>query len=477
MKHFKYIGLAALALAFTACDDIEDSNSLPQTNPQLPGVSADNVSVAAGADAASAIDLTTFNNANKLIAVAKIDTPTDWPEGFTANVPFMQVSAADDFSNPFEVETETGAEGEVLVSPDTWNGAWKEALGKNPEQRKLHVRFPVFAVNGTQEVRMGGKDKWYGNSTVTVTPFNPFDHVIEESYYIVGSFCNWDLSQALKMNHSSADQYDDPVFRATVTVDGAGYQWVVVPASTVAAGNIDAGGYGGEYDGITATDGFLVASAAGQRPGALVIDQPGKYVITVNMENLSFSAKFMPTLYTPGNSNGWNAGASQTLISDNGIEFTGFAHLNGEFKFADTTDWSGLNYGNSGTEGVLTTDGSAGNLNAPADALYWAKVDIAELTYTLTEISAVGLVGDATPGGWDNDTHLTPSADFLTWTATVTLKDGQFKFRFNNGWDINLGGSLDDLTSGGDNLPVSAGNYLVTLNLSSRPYSATLTKQ
>jgi hypothetical protein len=54
----------------------------------------------------------------------------------------------------------------------------------------------------------------------------------------------------------------------------------------------------------------------------------------------------------------------------------------------------------------------------------------------------------------------------------------EWKFRANDGWDINLGGSLSNLTQGGDNIVCSeAGTFTITLDLSSLPYTATVVKQ
>ena len=65
------------------------------------------------------------------------------------------------------------------------------------------------------------------------------------------------------------------------------------------------------------------------------------------------------------------------------------------------------------------------------------------------------------------------------WTVTTTLKADEFKFRANNGWDINLGGNMQDLSYGGDNIKVTeAGTYLVTLDLSDpTAYKASIVKQ
>ena len=81
--------------------------------------------------------------------------------------------------------------------------------------------------------------------------------------------------------------------------------------------------------------------------------------------------------------------------------------------------------------------------------------------------------------GWGESTVMTPSDDFLTWTGEVTLSAGdEFKFRANDAWDVNLGGSLTNLVQGGDNLKATeAGTFIVTLDLSVNPYSATMVKK
>ncbi len=40
-------------------------------------------------------------------------------------------------------------------------------------------------------------------------------------------------------------------------------------------------------------------------------------------------------------------------------------------------------------------------------------------------------------------------------------------YRINNKWDINLGGDLNHLTYGGDNITTEAGTYVITLKLGS----------
>lgn len=181
-------------------------------------------------------------------------------------------------------------------------------------------------------------------------------------------------------------------------------------------------------------------------------------------------------LYTPGDANGWDPAGSMKLFTSDFVTYNGFAVLGtGGFKFTSQPDWNGVNYGASDEEGVLDTDGGAGNLEVPVTGLYWCNVNPSALTYSLTEIETMGIIGDATEGGWDMSTPLT-TTDYKTWTGTVYLLAGQFKFRANNAWDINLGGTADNLVSDGANIDSPGeGEYVVTLNLGQLPYTCTVT--
>jgi hypothetical protein len=49
--------------------------------------------------------------------------------------------------------------------------------------------------------------------------------------------------------------------------------------------------------------------------------------------------------------------------------------------------------------------------------------------------------------------------------VTLDLVVGAIKFRANDAWDLNLGGDINALTSGGANISVTvAGNYTITLD-------------
>lgn len=42
---------------------------------------------------------------------------------------------------------------------------------------------------------------------------------------------------------------------------------------------------------------------------------------------------------------------------------------------------------------------------------------------------AIGIIGSATPSGWDSDTDMTYSIENRCWTITTDLTDGEIKFR------------------------------------------------
>ena len=73
---------------------------------------------------------------------------------------------------------------------------------------------------------------------------------------------------------------------------------------------------------------------------------------------------------------------------------------------------------------------------------------------------------------------MTLNAETGEWSITTELAAGNYKFRANNKWDINLGGDLNHLTYGGDNITTEAGTYVITLKLGDASnYHATVVKR
>jgi starch-binding outer membrane protein SusE/F len=186
-----------------------------------------------------------------------------------------------------------------------------------------------------------------------------------------------------------------------------------------------------------------------------------------------------PLLGVPGNYQSWNPADSSTTIAslksngkyDGYINFTEAAT---EFKFTQGPSWDN-NWGDDGADGTLNPNGA--NITAEA-GYYKLHVDLPALTYTKLK-TTWGLIGDATPGGWDADTPMTYDATAKVWTVTVDLTAAKIKFRANGNWDLNYGdnGGNGSLEEGGADISVpSAGNYTVKMNLSGAIYTYQLIK-
>jgi hypothetical protein len=141
----------------------------------------------------------------------------------------------------------------------------------------------------------------------------------------------------------------------------------------------------------------------------------------------------------------------------------------GEIKFRKDNLWT-ENYGDTGADGTLEANGD----NIPVSAgSYMITLNMSNLTYTI-EPFTWGLVGSATTNGWDGpDMMLNYNSFGDDWRTVVSLNDGEVKFRFNNDWGLNYGDSGADgsLEDGGDNIAISAGNYLVVFNPITLTYS------
>lgn len=177
----------------------------------------------------------------------------------------------------------------------------------------------------------------------------------------------------------------------------------------------------------------------------------------------------MPLLRVPGDYQGWDPANSKTVLYSENIDdkFKGFIHILGgsrEFKFTTGPNWD-VNFGDNGANFSLESGGD--NIKVAADGTYEINVDMGAKTYTIAPVKRWGIVGSATAGGWDTDTPM-DVFDKTTNSLKITtnLTAGEFKFRANNSWDFNFGGSNGNLTGGGANIAIpSAGSYTITLFL------------
>ncbi|QCR23114.1 SusE domain-containing protein [Pontibacter sp. SGAir0037] len=177
-------------------------------------------------------------------------------------------------------------------------------------------------------------------------------------------------------------------------------------------------------------------------------------------------------MYVPGAYQGWNPATADSLISptSNGI-YSGvisFPAGSTEFKITPAKSWDNA-YGDAGGGAVSTAAGD--NLKVPAAGTYRLTLNTNDNTFTADRYSW-GVIGDATPGGWDTDTDMAYNNGTQTWSVTVNLVPGSIKFRLNDDWGTNYGGSNGNLANAGDNISVaSAGTYKITFSLVTNTYT------
>lgn len=218
--------------------------------------------------------------------------------------------------------------------------------------------------------------------------------------------------------------------------------------------------WGGTEDELTQGGANLQLAADGDYIIRLYLSDEAPAHCTVQVDN-----GFPEFLYEIGGESGWST--SHPLGGNGQGQYQGFYYLNGEFKFkpnADNWDDDYEKLNGDAYAGTLTQDGGP-NVDAPEAGVYVIDVDLAAMTYKLTALTAVGIIGNG--GDWSNDIDMTYNVEAGCFEVTTELAVGEFKFRANHDWAINWGGSFDNLSQDGANLSVAeAGTYKVQLFLS-----------
>ena len=340
-------------------------------------------------------------------------------------------------------------------------GKW----GKRPTKRDIDATLDAWQSNGSTAVKMVTSETFQ----VKAIPEAPF---IDNGYYLVGDMFTtddvngWTKGVAKAFNHSEKDVYDDPVFTVSFETTKADQYWKIIPKKNIDADDLWAPGVvGPKVDGDDSMTGALTNGEA----KAGKIAKAGKYKLTINMMDYSYTIEevnYDPFIYFIGSTDGWKSNDQKlALVDDAKGVYTGYVYLadpNGagfEFKFQRAKDnWETA----IGASTFVTFKESAigvanGNLGVKdGKGVYYMDVNLSEGTIEATKVETMGMIGGF--NGWDGDAPMTWNDEEYCFEATnagVTA-DG-WKFRVNGGWAINLGGSLNNLTAGGDNLSV-AGN-------------------
>ena len=159
-------------------------------------------------------------------------------------------------------------------------------------------------------------------------------------------------------------------------------------------------------------------------------------------------------------------------VAKNGWKITGKA------AWDDTCNWGEETKAKEADEPSsiqLITGGGSQDIVRYAKRFYGFSFDKTTLELkklvSFDKMAIIGLNGD-----WDNDIVMEYSKYKQRFYADVEVAaETEFKFRADGGWDYNLGGDLDKLTSGGGNLKISAGNYRIYLDMNNADvYTATI---
>lgn len=440
-------------MSMVSCTEDYTDWANPQTNPQEDAVAFGNGSVTP-VDVINLADVT-----EDKVQVASIVAPTSSNAAYT---PTIKINLGD---KTFDIDNE----GKMATADLATYIA--ETYGKRPVEHDIDATLDAWISNGATVVKMATSETFQ----VKAIPVAP---VIDEGYYLVGDMFKteevegWTIEAAKAFKHSDKDVYDDPIFTLTFETKEANQYWKIIPKKNIVAGDLWADGVvGPKVDGSDSMEGLLTNVG----PGAGKIAEPGKYKLTLNMMDYSYTIEpvnYDPFIYFIGSTDGWGSSDQKlALVDDEKGTYTGYIYLADpnnagfEFKFQRVAgSWdNAIGASNFVTFKDAAIDANNGNnlgVNA-GKGVYYMDVNLSEGTITATKVESMGMVGQFQ--GWDKEAPvpMTWNAEEYCFEATMAAgvtADG-WKFIVNKDWKINLGGSIDNLEQDGANLTV-AGNTI-----------------
>ena len=445
-----------LLMSMVSCTEDYTDWANPQTNPQEDAVAFGNGSVTP-VEVINLADVT-----EDKVQVASIVAPTS---SNAAYAPIIKINLGDktfDIDNDGKMAT---ADLATYIS---------EKYGKRPVERDIEATLDAWISNGSTTVKLATSEAFQ----VKAIPVAP---VIDEGYYLVGDMfttiegeteiSGWTKESAKAFKHSDKDVYDDPIFTLTFETKKANQYWKIIPKKNIVAGDLWADGVvGPKVDGSDSMEGLLTNVG----PGAGKIAEPGKYKLTLNMMDYSYTIEpvnYDPFIYFIGSTDGWGSSDQKlALVDDEKGVYTGYVYIADpnnagfEFKFQrEAGNWANA----IGASNFMTFKGAAidpqngNNLGVNGGVgVYYIDANLSEGTIEATKVESMGMVGQFQ--GWDKEAPvpMTWNAEEYCFEATnagVTA-DG-WKFIVNMDWGINLGGSINNLAQEGANLTV-AGNTI-----------------
>lgn len=448
MKKTLLYSLAAMAsLALASCAGDYDDWANPQANEQEASAAEYGVTFANGSEAEGSMA-----DEDGIINLVTVNSTDANVTGFTLK----------DFKVNGVAVNGTMVGNNVQVSASELEKiVCEQNKSRASVARDLNVETEVsINLASGDAVSISTKGKTTGKFTPTATP-----QLDEKGYYMLGQVNGneWDAKSPVWMNKISDGVYQ---LKVTTTADK---NWFKFYAGSNFVSNdwdsINKGALGCKENGSEDAFGYILYN--GDSWGELqtpVIPGAGTWIVTLDMNNLTYTVG-KPVLYMAGDANGWNQ--IDYLSGEDGVNYTGFMYLNQNgFKFCTQQNWDGTNYGAD-----FNTAGDAADIKMTEAAGYYkVDVDLDSKSYVLTPITTIGIIGSASPNGWDSDVDMNyvpynaETKEPGYWEAKdITLASGEIKFRANDDWAINWGGDTNALTQGGDNISVDAGTYDIKL--------------
>ena len=450
MKKTLLYSLAAMAsLALASCAGDYDDWANPQANEQEASAAKYGVTFANGSEAEGSMA-----DEDGIINLVTVNSSDANVSGFTLKDLKVNGVAVNGTMIGNSVQV-SASELEKLVCEQN------KSRASVARDLKVETQVSINLTSG-DAVSITNKGETTGKFTPTATP-----QLDEKGYYMLGQVNGneWDAKSPVWMNKISDGVYQ---LKVTTTADK---NWFKFYAGSNFASNdwdsINKGALGCKENGSEEAFGYILYN--GDSWGKLqtpVIPGAGTWIVTLDMNNLTYTVG-KPVLYMAGDANGW--ATNDYLAGEDGVHFTGFMYLNQNgFKFCTQPEWKGTNYGAN-----FDTAPDAANITMTEEAGYYkVDVDLESKSYVLTPITTIGIIGSASPNGWDSDVDMTyvpynkdtKEVNGYWEVKNITLSAGEIKFRANDGWDISWGGELDNLTTkNGGNITVEAGTYDIKL--------------
>lgn len=441
MKKIKILGLLIIAaLGFNSCT--EDEGLVFTAVAPVEGVSFTNTFL-------EEYVLTTATSGNLAERFTWSDAYFDTPTPINYE---LQKSISGNFDEEDLVVGATGGNEIAITVRQMLSYAEEAGLDNDPDTAEPNTGQIYFRLRA-----------FPGESSSTVEAFSAIQAltvVLPEDTGTGGAFEIASLG-VVGSGYNNWGAFADGYFYTTNTPD------VIVSYVTLVEGEIkfrENNDWGTNY-GDTGADGTL------DQNGDNIAVTAGHYKITVDLGAGTYTIEPFSWGVVGSGYNNWGATPDGKFYYDYTTDTfkVGIKLIDGEIKFRFNNAWD-VNFGDTGADGTLENGGE----NIAVSAGYYAiTLDFENNAYTIEAANLFGIVGS----GYNN-WGATPDFTFTEvnegiWIAEIVpLLDGEIKFRFNNSWDTNFGdtGADGTLDQNGDNIPVTAGNYRVMLNLNDGTY-------